>query len=482
MQSSRTLPEQKSLHEIPRIQKILSFIALNYHGNPYELLNAVPSHEIWRFFINGHEQHHGYVYEATYQQIYNERSKIEKLLHIKLFGKSPLLKRVALQEYNRKGAWENSAFRRALVKGAWGRETDKRWYLTEEEAKQTVGEIINKDRGWVPYDKREKNYLLSMYTAFQEILAFQATKEPTDLSIDFIKSLHNKAMDKTEDTEFDKGSINKKGEIRATFSNFGLTGDTCSVQGLKDFLKKIEIQSENKEIQELSILLKKSEKASPDSKEFSELKDKIMLREKGPFLTIILDSNELDKKIILNALNYKEIKQEIEKQQKDFFALILSGDKKLGSDFLIPQGEETQKEVTQAFEKLILNYNHAIKKTENVLEKLDVIIQFIQDSEQLHPFLDGNCRTLCMLLLNHLLLQHGFPPVILDDPNQFDCLSLQELRQKVICGMENTIELIKKGFIYDIKTKEILKSLSQEEKDYFASVVNIDEQRRKRSP
>jgi len=47
-----------------------------------------------------------------------------------------------------------------------------------------------------------------------------------------------------------------------------------------------------------------------------------------------------------------------------------------------------------------------------------------------HPFQDGNCRTM-LLLLNKLLFDNGFTPVIMANPNQLDGLSNKELGEIV---------------------------------------------------
>jgi hypothetical protein len=78
-------------------------------------------------------------------------------------------------------------------------------------------------------------------------------------------------------------------------------------------------------------------------------------------------------------------------------------------------------------------------------------LEFIKNFSQLHPFEDCNTRTFCMLLLNHLLMKNGFPPAILDDPNRFEFYSINEILHEVIQGMENTMALLQKGALYNIK-------------------------------
>ena len=44
----------------------------------------------------------------------------------------------------------------------------------------------------------------------------------------------------------------------------------------------------------------------------------------------------------------------------------------------------------------------------------------ITDLERMHPFLDFNCRTFAVLLLNKELLRRNMKPSIMDDPEIFD--------------------------------------------------------------
>lgn len=69
-------------------------------------------------------------------------------------------------------------------------------------------------------------------------------------------------------------------------------------------------------------------------------------------------------------------------------------------------------------------------------EKLAVIAQTLQDLELIHPFEDANCRTVVMLLSIKLLLENGFTPAILTDPNKFDGLSITQLVQELKKGMD----------------------------------------------
>jgi len=93
-------------------------------------------------------------------------------------------------------------------------------------------------------------------------------------------------------------------------------------------------------------------------------------------------------------------------------------------------------------EALLLNFNFELSAATNPDTRLRLIIQYIQECEQLHPFTDFNCRIFCMTLLFNLLRMNGFPPAILDDPNIFDLMSIDEIKEQVVAGMHRVFELI----------------------------------------
>jgi hypothetical protein len=61
----------------------------------------------------------------------------------------------------------------------------------------------------------------------------------------------------------------------------------------------------------------------------------------------------------------------------------------------------------------------------------------VQNLDQIHLFNDGNIRTFALLLLQRLLIDNGFSPTCLDDPNCIDCLSINEIVARVEQGWEH---------------------------------------------
>ncbi len=140
-----------------------------------------------------------------------------------------------------------------------------------------------------------------------------------------------------------------------------------------------------------------------------------------------------DKAVLLNRMVVLEKLKELKKEGRlvEIATPLL---KKINDCFFTPP-LYTSEENKLIVRELIQKYLDAMKLVSNDNErKLDVIIEFIQSLEQLHPFGDGNCRVFVMLLLNSELIKSGFPPTMLDNPNQFDLFSKKELADEIKKG------------------------------------------------
>lgn len=67
--------------------------------------------------------------------------------------------------------------------------------------------------------------------------------------------------------------------------------------------------------------------------------------------------------------------------------------------------------------------------------RLHAIALLVRELELLHPFPDGNCRTVACVLLTQLLLNHGFPPALLENPNLDGEYSLAQWIGEIRNGM-----------------------------------------------
>ena len=53
------------------------------------------------------------------------------------------------------------------------------------------------------------------------------------------------------------------------------------------------------------------------------------------------------------------------------------------------------------------------------------------DLERMHPYRDFNCRTFAVFLLNKELIRSKFTPSIMNDPNDFDFKTQDELVEQI---------------------------------------------------
>lgn len=104
---------------------------------------------------------------------------------------------------------------------------------------------------------------------------------------------------------------------------------------------------------------------------------------------------------------------------------------------------------------LIEDYNQSMQSDEPI-DKLRAIVQFVQAIEWIHPYRDGNLRTL-ILLLNRELVRHGFTPTLLEDPNRFDGFTHDEMLFEVLRGMDSFESLRTKGMLPDCEATDSLK-------------------------
>ena len=93
------------------------------------------------------------------------------------------------------------------------------------------------------------------------------------------------------------------------------------------------------------------------------------------------------------------------------------------------------------FNQFIEEYKKELDAVKNKRDlQLRVIVIFIREISQLHPFLDGNGRTFSMIILNFLLMQNGFLFACLPDPAAFGNMDIATLTRSVKKGMKNTLK------------------------------------------
>ena len=454
----------------------LDLILHNYQSiadcNPVKLRLAIPSSEIWRFFIDGIQQESGR--GLKFKPSFKTRS-----LCYRFFYANPLYHSV--KEYINKV--EKSTLHNLYRSKILYELQQCAWCLSEDEyEKFQLIDILKMDRAWLPFERNEPGYLKALSMGFSAIFNFEH-----EVTLDFIKHLHKLSSENVKNLEFVENDQFKLDEFRShEKGQYGLCKSNVSEVGILEFIRKIKNpanrndlyirrsfggrQGFNMNSDCLNLIATLSCEKDYSDKEISGLFI--------GFMTIAADN--LRKIYIRDAIPL--IKMLIQAKNDKAIAKILY--KLITESEPFYQGSRQVINTTQLLntymQQLLDKYNDSIRNANDPLCKLTIIIQFIQNCEQLHPFQDANCRTFCMLLLNHLLMKNGFPPAILDNPNQFDMYAKNEILHMVLNGMQNTMILIQEGSLYNIHTDSLLsdlkkKSCFEDYYQYFQQVIEAEE-------
>lgn len=96
----------------------------------------------------------------------------------------------------------------------------------------------------------------------------------------------------------------------------------------------------------------------------------------------------------------------------------------------------------QGYLKLTLNnYYNELKIEKDPLKKLELLAKTYGRLERLHPRADGNTRT-SMMWMNTELMNMGFPPAIMDNPNKVASQLPNDVLRDMISGMQTTCKTI----------------------------------------
>lgn len=464
---------KKSLRE--QIKNILLDYDAIAESDPQQLRSKIPAKEIWRFFIDGNKQEKGRNLQAS--ELFRQPA-----LYIRLFVHNPLL--YTIKEYlviKEKVENEEHAMRSELLYFL----ASSDWYLSDKERDTfRLIDLLNMDKAWIPFERNEPGFLKALGQAVPYIF-----EQSHPLIINFIKQLHAIAIGNVLHTEYkDNNGIDEFRNL--SFGGYGL-GTNYSTDGLYGFLNSI--MNNTSDESELYIYqsfggrqgFKLNAKALTLIEEISREKIDYTDNElKGMFFEFMNGENDSMRKRyfdyacplvrkLINATNRRQLAEYLQEtiNETSFVMWFKQMSVQRGDVISI---------LNKQMQTLIDTYEEKIAQADDPLIKLMIIINFIQSCEQLHPFKDGNCRTFCMLLLNHLLMKNGFPPAILDDPNQFDLYGKNELLHSVLNGMQNTITLINTGSLYNVNTDQVLDYLQSKEylaeiRNYFNEVVHHEE-------
>lgn len=358
---------------------------------------------------------------------------------------------------------------------------------------------VDQNEGFMVYETREKNYLMGICKAFQHIHHMD-----TSLSIKLMRRLHLLALSDVTETQYEKlfgdmpdeEEADKIGDFRQSENAiFGVVDDNASVAGMLEMLERnhpqlsLGLRIEGLDDEQFGHSFLRLNKRS-----FADIKRYVAMREEARQSGARIRENPHPLLGLFETLDRRSLARLFDKDTRyssklralasidsvsdlaEMIYKLACQDNKVVFESL--QTGDANALLKSTMQAMIDQYNRDMQALTQPIDKLRCIIEFIQSCEQLHPFLDGNCRVFCMLLLNHLLLKNGFPMAMLPDPNHFDLLSRSELLDKVIEGMTKTMALIAGENVYGIDTRAYLETLKPEDRAYFSSVIAVEEKHR----
>lgn len=300
------------------------------------------------------------------------------------------------------------------------------------------GWLLQNEESWLTFEKREPGYLLALAKAFSLLFDPNAS-----LTAEFIKKLHFTSTEHVKNLNYDNDtSEDKKGDFRKSIDGrwgFPLKIVNTTKEGINEIVADLQYQTETYTFSGINIHPKKGHTLSDEE------------------IKILEDDTQLNtaKKIFESLGNHK----------MNYYYTLYSK----------AINESSYYNQILAF---IEHYEKNINAANTALDKLSIIVKFIANCERLHPFIDANCRTFCMLLVNFLLIKNGFPLVIQDNPNRFEGYSTGEMTNELINGMNNTFSLIEKKLLHNVKTDDILQQATHDEKKYFHQVMDYEQNNR----
>jgi hypothetical protein len=310
-------------------------------------------------------------------------------------------------------------------------------YPKNELYRLVVDGILHKQEcGWVAYEEREPGCLRA---AFQGLTLAISNLEETHLTRDFIRQLHAAC---TKSVANISNNIGGKFRQRLIEDIVGIVlyKDTVSEEGIGEILNHIEMQTDYSQYHSAWL---------------------------GPFRTV---GDMIFEDAIYNT-SIQKIREENNVTSNEALAKkIFPSAQREEYGYLAPRAGIV---FNKKIDKLIESYNTKIITAKTEDDKLEIIVELITEFERLHPFFDANIRVFAILLLNRLLLQNGFPPATLENPNRFDAYSKPQLVVEVKKGIRNSIELIHgKKDLFDFNS-ETIPSHRKNELDSFTHTLRM---------
>lgn len=265
------------------------------------------------------------------------------------------------------------------------------------------GRLHFPEDGWKGYANREHGCLPAAFRAFAEALT---NIHDTHLSVELIKKIHRLST-----TNVAKMGVRIPGEFRTThtlISLFGIDTRRGSINATERGFNQLYHAMSN--YSELGACIAQC--------------DRTLLAEKRTW-------KEFDD--FLSQLQTEQSQADLWRDANDPTLI--------NDDLMVSYRPPDPEHVPHLMQDIVDHYNEKITTAETEDEKLRIIVAHVQAIEQLHPFNDGNLRT-AYILLQRLLIQNGFLPAMLYDPNFFDGFDVDTLVEMVKEGIENTRRII----------------------------------------
>lgn len=460
-----------------RLKHILTKYAKVAKSDPQQLLSCLPKEEFWRYFIDGRlQQSTRHLREAFVDKHGEVLLQDERFLSLTM--------KEYVEKYNRINDYfpnfpnwhdELPHLDRFLAKKLFLSQKQYQMFLANNlnAGNATIRDVLLLDQGWLAFDIDEPHYLASVIKAF-----FTMMQSNEELSVDLIKKTHALLGEKIRGTNYDNIDI-KPGEFRnSPLYAYGMVDLNASLRGITEMLARknkshafIFTIAGNRSYRRYRAPI---DRDSLD--QFHKHKDIsviVAVDENGnPYSDIDPDDCRFDRAIVelytwicatkstdeLAALLYNLITNNYPLAKLSSESEFRRLECEVRYAHLVPSNNIQQFYETM-LQELIDCYLVVIESVYTPYDQLRVIITFVQQCEQLHPFYDMNCRLFCMVMLNYLLAQNGFPFAIQIDPNRFDLYAIDELIEDIITGMKLTFDLIEKKPIHGVDTEQVLNAL-----------------------
>jgi len=314
---------------------------------------------------------------------------------------------------------------------------------------------------WPGFEAREPKYLQGMYSVLLTML--EEINTPLNS-----RGLLNYHFIATQSVEMKRLPDELKGCWRKEDVYFGLLDDNASVEGILALLDRIEIGDD-------TFLLARDNVSLVEEIEIEQydiinshtyqyvLNDKIdfLVRKRG-MIQEDPKTKECAKRLLAEFIlkhNYS-----FRTQQHEIYKL----DSSETAIEIITPTFVVEEFLQEKVDELIRLHYKRMTIAKDSEQKLSIIVDTVQKLEQLHPFKDANCRIFVMVILNKLLLENGFPPCMLYDPNCFDAFSNDQLIHEVKVGMKRFQDVLLNG--KQLENTPTVDVLSHEMDIYFKKI------------